>query len=93
MKSSLFLFAFLLCLRCEGAAPRFWQQPNFVLLVAEDLGREWLGCYGGEEVKTPEIDRLAANGTRFVACYAGPMPSISRVELLTGRYPFRTGWM
>jgi arylsulfatase A-like enzyme len=93
MKPSLILSLLLLVSHGIDAAPRSWQQPNFVLLVAADLGREWLGCYGGEEIGTPEMDRLAANGLRFEACYAGAMPSISRVELLTGRYPFRTGWM
>ncbi|MBL6765656.1 MAG: sulfatase-like hydrolase/transferase [Verrucomicrobiae bacterium] len=93
MKLIAFLFATACALGCSSAAPRSWQQPNFVILVAEDLGREWLGCYGGQELKTTEIDRLAANGARFETCYAAPMPSISKVELLTGRYPFRSGWM
>lgn len=89
----LLLFSLTLITVCCDAARRSWQQPNVVLLVAEGLGREWLGCYGGQEVLTPEIDRLAANGVRFETCYAAPMPSISRVELLTGRYPFRNGWL
>ncbi len=68
-------------------------KPNFVVIVVEDLGREWVSCYGSEENNTPNIDQLAREGVRFETCYASTQGSVSRVELLTGRYPFRTGWM
>ena len=47
-------------------------------------------CYGGP-FKTPNIDKLAADGTKFTYCYATPLCGPSRCQLLTGRYPFRTG--
>lgn len=71
------------------AAPR----PNFLILVAQGLGQEWLGCYGSEGGRTPHLDRLAAGGVRFQTCYATPYGSSSRNVLLTGRYPFRNGWL
>ena len=68
------------------------ERPNVVLIVMDNIGRDWFGCYGSDEGVTPEIDRLAAAGVRFNTCWATPMCSTSRVELLTGRYGFRTGW-
>ena len=59
--------------------------PNIVLIIADDLGRECLGCYGGQSYPTPNIDALARRGVRYRCCYATPMCSPSRVMLLTGR--------
>jgi arylsulfatase A-like enzyme len=75
--------------RGESAVSR----PNFIIIMADHLGREWLGCYGGENLGTPNIDRLANSGTRFETCYSSSHSSVSQVEFLTGRYPFRTGWV
>jgi arylsulfatase A-like enzyme len=75
--------------RGETAAAR----PNFIIIMADHLGREWLGCYGGEGLGTPNIDQLANSGTRFETCYSSSHSSVSQVEFLTGRYPFRTGWV
>ncbi|MFO0949150.1 MAG: sulfatase-like hydrolase/transferase [Planctomycetota bacterium] len=66
--------------------------PNIVLILADDLGFECLGCNGGKSYQTPNIDALAATGVRFTHCYATPAGPSSRAELLTGRYGFRTGW-
>jgi arylsulfatase A len=66
--------------------------PNFVLLLIDDLSTGDLGCYGNKENKTPNIDRLAAEGTRFETCWATPNCTPSRVLLMTGQYGFRTGW-
>ena len=65
---------------------------NFVVVMIDDLGAPPLGCYGGREARTPNMDRLAATGMRFETCFATPLCSPSRVELMTGRYAFRTGW-
>jgi arylsulfatase A len=65
---------------------------NFVVILADDLGAKELGCYGNTNHKTPNLDALAAGGVRFKTCYAAPICSPSRVELMTGRYGFRTGW-
>jgi arylsulfatase A len=67
-------------------------RPNVLLILADDLGAECLASYGGTSYKTPHLDALAKGGTRFEHCYATPLCSPSRVELMTGRYPFRTGW-
>ena len=67
------------------------QLPNIVFILADDLGTEVLGCYGGTSYNTPNIDALAKTGLKFNHCYSAPLCSPSRVKLLTGRYGFRTG--
>lgn len=67
------------------------ERPNIVLILADDVGREVLGCYGGESYKTPEIDALAAGGVRFEHAYVMPVCHPTRICLLTGQYPFRLG--
>ncbi|MCG6158124.1 sulfatase-like hydrolase/transferase [Rubinisphaera margarita] len=67
-------------------------KPNFVLIVADDLGYGDLGCYGGDSPQTPHIDRLARGGLRFTDFHsAGAMCSPTRASLMTGRYPQRFG--
>ena len=68
------------------------QRPNIVVILLDNIGSEWFGCYGSEENCTPNMDRLAAGGVRFANCYTTTVCGPSRVEMLTGRYPFRTGW-
>jgi arylsulfatase A-like enzyme len=66
--------------------------PNIVFLYADDLGYGDLGCYGNTKIKTPNLDRLAADGIRFTSFYVGGTPcTASRGALMTGRFPFRTG--
>ena len=65
--------------------------PNILFILADDVGQEVLGCYGGESYHTPNLDRLALTGMRFTNCYSMPLCSPSRTCLLTGRYPFRSG--
>jgi arylsulfatase A len=68
--------------------------PNIVLIMADDLGYGSLGCYGGTEFKTPNIDRLAAGGMRFTDFHSnGAMCTPTRAALLTGRYPQRSAWV
>jgi arylsulfatase A len=65
--------------------------PNVVVLLADDLGWKDIGCYGGP-VKTPTLDKLAAEGVRFTDFHAGAaICSPSRATLLTGRQHLRTG--
>lgn len=65
---------------------------NVLLILVDDLGTYDLGCYGATEVRTPRIDRLAAEGVQFLDYYAAaPICSPSRAGLLTGRYPRRFG--
>lgn len=65
--------------------------PNILLILADDVGREVLGCYGGSSYPTPHLDRLAAGGLRLDHCYSMPVCHPSRVCLLTGQYPVRLG--
>jgi len=66
--------------------------PNIVLIVSDDQGYNDLGCYGGTEIKTPNLDRLASGGTRLTSFYVTwPACTPSRGSLLTGRYPQRNG--
>jgi arylsulfatase A-like enzyme len=75
--------------RACGAEKR---RPNVVLLLADDLGSLDVNCYGSKDLYTPNLDALAARGTRFTQFYvAAPVCSPSRAALLTGRYPQRAG--
>ena len=65
------------------------QMPNIILIMADDLGREAVGSYGGTSYKTPVIDRLAETGVRFEHAYAYPLCTNTRVSLMTGKYNFR----
>jgi arylsulfatase A-like enzyme len=67
-------------------------RPNIVLILLDNVGQEWFGCYGSEEQCTPNIDRLAQAGVRVENCYAPPVCGPSRIVLLTGRYPHSTGF-
>ncbi len=62
------------------------QRPNIILILADDVGLGDVGCSGGP-FKTPHIDALAGGGIRFEYCYATPLCSPSRCQLLTGRCP------
>ena len=64
-------------------------RPNIILIMADDQGYETIGANGGASYKTPNIDRLAANGMRFENAYAHPLCTPSRVALMTGQYNFR----
>ncbi|MBN2138167.1 MAG: sulfatase-like hydrolase/transferase [Sedimentisphaerales bacterium] len=65
--------------------PRTNDRPNIVLIMADDLGYECLGCYGGKSYKTPVLDSLAAAGVRFEHCYSQPLCTPSRVKIMTGK--------
>ena len=64
--------------------------PNIVFVMADDLGYADVGCYGRPDLRTPNIDRIAANGTRFLQAYANSaVCSATRTALITGRYQYR----
>ena len=68
------------------------RKPNFIVFLADDLGCHDIGAWGATELKTPNIDGLAASGARFTNWYAAaPMCAPSRAALLSGRYPIRAG--
>jgi arylsulfatase A-like enzyme len=65
--------------------------PNILFIMADDLGYADLGCYGQEHIRTPNIDQLAAEGTRFTQCYAGStVCAPSRSVLMTGQHTGHT---
>jgi len=65
-------------------------RPNFVFILADDLGYADLGCYGGRTPCSPELDRLAADGLRFTDGYSNsPVCSPTRFALMTGRFQYR----
>ncbi len=70
----------------------FAQSPNIVLIFVDDMAYGDASCYGGDLIATPHIDRLASNGLKFSKAYSiSPVCGPSRVGLLTGTYPGRSG--
>ena len=68
------------------------QRPNILIVLADDLGYGDLGCYGNAKVRTPHLDRFAADGLRLTSCYAAAANcSPARTGLMTGRTPTRVG--
>ncbi len=66
--------------------------PNIVFILADDLGWGELGCYGNSFNETPNLDKLASQGIRFTQAYAAaPVCSPTRVSIMTGQYPVRSG--
>src|SRR5688572_6912557 len=66
------------------------RRPNFLFIMADDMGWADIGCYGREDVATPNIDSLARDGLKFDHAYSNsPVCSPTRVGLITGRYPHR----
>jgi arylsulfatase A len=84
-----------LCLPAAAAVaaePPLKARPNFVIVLADDLGYGDLGCFGKADARTPHLDRFAGQGLRLTDCYsAGANCSPSRAGLLTGRTPYRPG--
>ncbi|RAK02478.1 arylsulfatase A-like enzyme [Larkinella arboricola] len=86
MKKTILSFAFALLTVFTHAQ----QKPNIVLIYADDLGYGDLSCYGATNVKTPNIDRVAAEGVRFTNAHATSATCTpSRYSLLTGQYAWR----
>jgi arylsulfatase A len=66
--------------------------PNLILVMADDLSARELGCYGNLKHATPNLDALARDGVKVETCWATPICSPTRAEVLTGRYGCHTGW-
>jgi arylsulfatase A-like enzyme len=89
MNPILTLFAALL-LAPLAALHAAADKPNILIILADDLGWSDLGCYGGE-IRTPNLDSLAAGGLRFTQFYTSTRCCPSRASLLTGLYPHQAG--
>ncbi|MFI4874215.1 MAG: arylsulfatase [Blastopirellula sp. JB062] len=77
-----------ICVAATPASADSSDRPNIVLIMADDLGYAELGCYGQKWIKTPNIDRLAAEGIRFTDFYSGnAVCAPSRCCLMTGKHP------
>lgn len=75
---------------CAPANPKVPQKPNILFILADDLGWGDLSCYGNKQIKTPNLDRLAKQGTLFTQFYVnGSVCSPSRCAFMTGQYPAR----
>ncbi len=88
-----FSLTFLLLLMTPAVLPATdssVKRPNFIFILADDLGWSDLGCYGHPQIKTPNLDRLAREGTLFTQFYVnGSVCSPSRCAFMTGQYPAR----
>ncbi|MCZ6598286.1 MAG: sulfatase-like hydrolase/transferase [Planctomycetota bacterium] len=85
--ASVLLFCFL---ACAAPPPRDvpdsdGKRPNLIVILADDIGIEALGCYGGESYETPHVDQLAREGVLFENAFTQPLCTPTRLELLTGR--------
>lgn len=104
MKPKLYFLLFLMTSTCFSQVPEV-TKPNIVIILADDLGAESIGCNGGVSyeitnpsrvigrVHTPNLDAMAKAGMNFAHCFATPVCSPARAELLTGKYNFRTGFI
>jgi arylsulfatase A len=88
MKHILTLLAIFAVLHGQTLAA---DKPNIIFILADDLGIGNVGCYGSDHYKTPQIDKLAAEGTRFTHCFTAALCGPSRAMIMTGRYAFRNG--
>lgn len=64
-------------------------RPNIILIFTDDQGYQDLGCFGSTTIRTPNLDRMAAEGLRLTSFYAQPVCGVSRAALMTGSYPIR----
>src|SRR5688572_32071387 len=84
---SLLLPVFFLLLNLEALA----QRPNIIYIMTDDMGYGDLSCYGQKKYTTPNLDRLASQGVKFLNAYAAaPVCTPTRAAFMTGRYPART---
>lgn len=95
MRLSISIIVALIFISCKSEDPSSKtneRPPNIVFIFTDDLGYGDIGCFGAQDIKTPNIDRIADEGIKFTEFYsASPICSPSRAGLLTGRLPVRMG--
>lgn len=79
----------LLAVGCGESKQAQQTKPNFIIILADDLGYNDLGCYGSALIKTPQLDKMAQEGIRMTDFYSQPISGPARTALLTGCYPVR----
>ncbi len=96
MKKLISIFSLLVLVSCGNHSEKerlSESKPNIILILVDDLGKEWVSCYGADNIETPNVDALAESGMLFNNFYAMPQCTPTRTTLLTGQYPFRHGWV
>lgn len=76
-----------------STTPQEIKRPNVVLILVDDLGKEWIEQYGAQGVKLPNLQRLADQSILFNNAYSMPQSTPSRAAILTGQYPYNNGWV
>src|SRR6266702_4222775 len=89
-RSLIGLVAAISCVAYRAAAQR-QAPPNIVIILADDMGYGDIGSFGSPNIRTPRLDRMAAEGQKWTNFYVQPVCSPSRAALLTGRLPIRSG--
>lgn len=92
MTKPVLVFAIVLlaiCCKQTNSSKKIIERPNIILIMADDLGYETIEANGGSSYRTPELNRMASEGMRFEHCYAQPLCTPSRVQLMTGIYNVR----
>lgn len=89
IKGKIFILSvFLLALGCTNSLNEGKKKPNIIFILSDDLGWGDLGCYGQQKIKTPNIDKLAAEGMKFTQAYCGnSVCAPSRSSLMQGKHP------
>ena len=88
------LLSFAVSVTCFQSLFAFGDERlNVLLIMADDLGAENLGCYGNTSYTTPNLDRLAADGARFENAFSTPVCTPTRAMILTGLHPNRSGFL
>jgi len=81
----------LLARTMQAEEPPAGRKPNFVIFFTDDQGYQDVGCFGSPLIRTPNLDRMAAEGMRLTNFYAQAVCGPSRATLMTGCYPIRVG--
>ena len=86
------LLNFIVCVLLELVVSRAaTSKPNFIVIMADDIGASELGGYGHATHRTPHLDQLGRTGVQFDTCFTAPVCHTTRFTLMTGQYGFRTG--